>query len=504
MGEALNAFFHVWSDKYKDFLSDESRTRGKAESISFPENEAEVQAVVRDQLRKKIPMTVQGSRTGLAGAAVPTSGHILNLSKMTKVLGVDGDENGQFLIRVQPGLCLSELNQQLENCQFAEQSPDENNFKALDALKKARQQFWPPDPSEKSASIGGIAANNSRGICAYHYGSASQYIKSIRLIYINGYIQVLDEQSKFFSQDGEQSSGIPKNDMNVIFGSEGMLGVITELTLSLQPLPAELWGIVFFFEDQAQAVEYIQAISQREKVQSENNIVAVEFLDQTTLQCIQDFKKVNSRLQELPSIENRFVSAVYLEIHGNSADLIEELCEWLMETSVEYDCDPDNSWAFSGEQEIERLRLFRNAAPEAINYFIDLVRQADSRITKLGTDMRCQEKEPLKEQLKMYRQDLKTDGLKAAIFGHAADRHLHVNILPEDYVQYQKGSKRIEDWAKKIADGGGSVVTEHGVGKVKKKLFLEIPLPEKMKIIRKIKQQIDPDKLWNPGNMFDN
>ena len=503
MATDLNSFFHAWSDKYNDFLSDESRTTGKAESISFPENEAEIQGIVKHQLQKKIPITVQGSRTGITGAAVPNGGHILNLSKMTKVTGLNIDETGQFLIRVQPGISLSELNQQLESCQFEGQLSGENSLKALDGLRKSRQQFWPPDPSEKSASIGGMAANNSRGICAYHYGAVSQHIKSIRLIDTQGDIQVVDEHSDIFSRHLNPQSNNSVNDMGLIFGSEGMLGTITELTLSLQALPSELWGIVFFFEDEAQAVNYIQAISHQGKTESDNTIVAIELMDQTTLESIRSFKKGNSRLQELPNIDSRFITAVYLEIHGNDSPVIEELCEWLMEKVADYDSDPDNSWAFSGENEIERLRLFRNAAPEAINYLIDQARHSDARITKLGTDMRFQGKDALKDQMHMYRRDLEADGLKAAIFGHAADGHLHVNILPRDYLQFKKGRKRIEDWAKKISAKGGSVATEHGIGKIKKEFFRSIPLPVKSEIIRRIKPQLDPDRLWNPGNMFD-
>ena len=311
----LNSFFHGWSDKYNDFLSDESRTTGKAESISFPENEAEIQTIVKNQLQKKIPITVQGSRTGITGAAVPVYGHILNLSKMTKVMGLAIDEAGRFLIRVQPGISLNELNQLLENCKFKGQLSEESDLKALNVLRKSRQQFWPPDPSEKSASIGGIAANNSRGICAYHYGSASLHIKSIRLIDIKGDIQEMDEHSDIFSRNLNQQSYNAVNDLGLIFGSEGMLGTITELTLFLQPLPSELWGIVFFFEDEAQAVNYIEAINHLGKIESDNTIVAIDFMDQTTLESIQNFKKGNSRLQELPNIDRRFVTAVYLEIH---------------------------------------------------------------------------------------------------------------------------------------------------------------------------------------------
>nr|MDA3788447.1 FAD-binding oxidoreductase [Desulfobacula sp.] len=157
-------------DRHKDYLKDESRTSGKAESISFPESETQIQAIVKTLLELKKPITVQGSRTGIVGGAVPVCGHILNLSKMTRVTGLELDQDAKFSIRVQPGISLSDLDQQLYSRGFDSDGWDNNALKALEVFKKSERYFWPPDPSERSASIGGIAANNSRGICALYYG----------------------------------------------------------------------------------------------------------------------------------------------------------------------------------------------------------------------------------------------------------------------------------------------------------------------------------------------
>ncbi len=109
----------------------------------------------------------------------------------------------------------------------------------------------------------------------------------------------------------------------------------------------------------------------------------------------------------------------------------------------------------------------------------------------------------LTDLIEMYQTDLNAFGLTAAIFGHAADGHLHVNILPADYDQFNQGRGLIETWAEKIHSKGGSIVTEHGIGKIKKHLFRSIPLSRQLKIIRCIKQQLDPERIWNPDNMLD-
>ncbi|MDA3788701.1 MAG: FAD-binding oxidoreductase [Desulfobacula sp.] len=520
-------------DRHKDYLKDESRTSGKAESISFPESETQIQVIVKTLLEQKTPITVQGSRTGIVGGAVPVCGHILNLSKMTRVTGLELDQDGEFSIRVQPGISLSDLDQQLYSGRFDCDGWDKNALAALEVFKKSERLVWPPDPSERSASIGGIAANNSRGICALYYGAARLHIKSIRLVDANGEIHSITRGQYIFSQGvcplpgGDQlrldlatlqsqssENLMDGNDLlDLYLGSEGMLGVITELTLFLQPLPKELWGIVFFFEDQSRAVNFIQGIDpkknrqkrqkqKRQKTEPDTDIVAIEFMDQTTLECIREYKQGNSQLKQLPDWDKSLTSAVYMEIHGNIAEEVEALSERLLGTAVQCDCDPDNTWAFCGEMEIERLRIFRHAAAESVNLFIDKARQKDSRITKLGTDYRLKNGS-LSEVLDMYCRDLQTHGLKAAIFGHAADGHLHVNILPQDYQQFEKGRALIKDWAIKIYAKEGSVVTEHGVGKIKKDLFGSIALPQRVKMIRSVKQQLDPNGLWNPGNMLD-
>ena len=503
-------------DRHSDYLKDESRTSGQAESISFPKNEVEVKAIVTTLLEQQTPITIQGSRTGITGGAVPTCGHILNLSEMTKVTGLEFGQDGEIFIRVQPGISLSELNDLIYSARFDCEGWTQNDLGAIEVFKKAGRQFWPPDPSERSASIGGIAANNSRGICAHHYGPARNHIKSIRLVDTYGHIHSITRAQYIFSQGVCPLPGgseiqvdpaalqpdFPNDLIDLYLGSEGMFGVITELTLVLQPLPNELWGIVFFFEAQSQAVDFIQTIGQRKKAEVDTDIVAIEFMDQTTLECIREYKQINSLLNKIPDWDSRFASAVYTEIHGNSSEEAQALCELLLETAAEYDGDPDNTWAFCGEIEIERLRLFRAAAPEAVNLLIDKARLTDSRITKLGTDMRLQNG-CLAELLVMYSRDLKAHGLKAAIFGHGADDHLHVNILPQDYQQFDHGKTLIKNWATKISARGGSVVTEHGVGKIKKELLRSIPLPGRLTVIRSIKQQLDPNGLWNPGNMLD-
>ncbi|MCF6249334.1 MAG: FAD-binding oxidoreductase [Desulfobacula sp.] len=507
---------HQINDRYMDCLKDESRISGQAETISFPGSEADVLEIVRTMSNCGIPITVQGSRTGITGGGVPTRGHILNLSKMNKITGLNLGGSGKFSIMVQPGISLLDLNLRLREKRFNTAGWDEGSLVALERFKTAARQFWPPDPTETTASIGGIAANNARGICAYRYGSAQRHIKSIRIVDAGARIYKISKGQYCFEEGicplpgGDKlqldpsifSTRVNNDLLDLYLGSEGMLGAIIELELALEPQPQQMWGVVFFFTAQCGAAGFIQAVMSKQKTNPDTQMAAIEFMDQHTLDNIYTLRRTSSTLKVLPDLENQFVSAVLLEIHSDQIQKVEALSEWLMTAAERFDCDPDKTWAFCNENEMERFRLFRHAAPESANVLIDKVRTKDPRISKLGSDMQFAG-HTISKQLEMFQNDLKLHGLKAAIFGHAGDGLLHVNILPEDYPQYIKAKKVMEKWASHIHSKGGSVVTEHGIGKVKKHLFKSNPLPQHMEIIFKLKGRLDPNGLWNPGNIRD-
>jgi len=521
----LGHLIQPMQDFHKDYLKDESRLSGMADSISFPESEKQVQLIVNHLIKQKIPITIQGSRTGITGGAVPLCGHILNLSKMNRITGLELDPEQGFSIRVQPGVHLSELNDQLFTGRFDKDGWDNKALEALVDFKKAGRFFWPPDPTERSASIGGIAANNSRGICSFHYGPARLHIKNIRVVDTNGDIhtitrgqyisskgfcplpggrQLVLDPAIFQGQYSHQLSD-PFDLMDLYLGSEGMLGVITELTLSLRPSSKELWGIVFFFEHQPWAIDFIFRIKPGEKrqgMQSHADIAAIEFMDQTTLECINDYKQESTRLKGFPDLDKTITTAVYVEIHGNSVGTVETLSGILLETAAQCGADPDNTWAFCNDVEIQQPHIFLHAAAESVHFFIDKARLKDQRITKLGMNIRLQNIF-LSDVFEMVRKDLLSNELKAAIFGHAACEKLDINLLPQDYQQFDKGKRLLEEWSKKIQNQKGRTVSAPGVGKLKKALFGSIPLPQRLNLICRVKQQLDPDGLWNPGNLHD-
>ena len=145
-------------EEHRDYLHDETKTVGRADSISFPRSEDEIRRTLRhfDALGQKV--TVQGNRTGLTAASVPNGGHVLSLTYMDKVLGMSIGDGGEVLVRVQPGLSLGVFRGMIAAKSFGTAGWDEASLAALKRFRAMPAQYFPPDPTESSASLGGMAA----------------------------------------------------------------------------------------------------------------------------------------------------------------------------------------------------------------------------------------------------------------------------------------------------------------------------------------------------------
>ena len=475
MGRQL---IYPMEERYQEYLSDESKMVGKADSISFPENEGEILEIIAKMKACHTPVTIQGGKTGIAGCAVPARGHVLNLSHMNQVKAFNKTAQGEALLKVEPGMTLLELK------------------KAIKKLKNEEELFWPPDPTESSSTVGGIASCGAKGICSRLYGDTRKYIQAARVIQWDGSVKEIKRGEATVSFLGRE-----KDLLDVHLGGEGMFGILAELTLRLEPKPKEMWGISFFFEKKEDAFTFADNLIMEDLQVEGASMAAAEYMDRATIDAIEERKEMMTALKELPDVGAEVAAMIYIEIHGMEEEAVEEIAEMLMELAVRCDSDPDRAWAVSGETEIEKMRVFRHAAAESANLLIEKIRQKDPRITKLGTDMSL-DKEAFQSVIAKYEADIAQEGLKACIFGHIGGNHLHINILPEDYEEYEKGCKLFEAWAKEIAAQQGKVVAEHGVGKLKKNLFLQTASKDCIEEIQRLKHTYDPAGMWNPENMI--
>ncbi len=212
-------------ERYQTYLHDESRLSGEAQSISFPESEAEIAAIVAEMRAASTPVTVQGGRTGLTGGAVPLGGHVMNLARMNRIGHPQRMDDGTWVVTVEPGATLLELR------------------RALAGARADRALFWPPDPTESTATVGGVVSCNARGLTAALYGSTREQIAALRVV-------TADNAPRDVAHGSEACCpGCGLDLFDLVAGGEGMFGVIGGLTLKLRPKPRVVWGICFFFPD---------------------------------------------------------------------------------------------------------------------------------------------------------------------------------------------------------------------------------------------------------------
>ncbi len=465
------------SEQYEEYLIDESKFTGSADSISFPESEEEMIDILNTLMAEGTVVTVQGGKTGIVGGAVPKGGHIMNLSHMSKILDASVNDDGTGSITVQPGINLMDLRKAIRN-----------HF-------RKEELFWPPDPTETSASIGGIVASGAQGTSRLLYGSSKKYIEKLRVLDTQGNVSEINRTSKIELSDGRQIDQI-----DTVFGKEGITGIISELTLRLVKKPEEEWVIAFFFEQENDAAEFIDGLKEELPQADKASIASVEFIDRNSIDLIEARKATMTKIKELPDIREEIMAMVYIEIHGSEVG-VEEIAEMLMEAAIEHGSDPDEAWAVSSETDVEKLHAFRHGAAETTNLFIEESHQNDKRITKLGTDMVIGER-TFSQVLDRYKESIQEAGLKGCIFGHALENHLHVNLLPENYEDYLKGKQLIRKWAEEADTEDSQIIGEHGIGKLKQEILEDAISKSYINLCKELKKKMDKDGRLNQGNIF--
>ncbi len=517
---------HPIDPEYVEYLRDESRLVGEAESISFPTTEQQVREIVKLLAGRGIPLTIQAGRTGISGGAVPKGGHVLNLSRMNKFLGMRCDpEANRFLLRLQPGVLLSQINEAVTKKDFSADSWSRDSLQALEAFQGAGPYFFPPDPTESSAAIGGMTASNASGARSFSYGPTRRYIESLRLVLGNGSsLQLrrgvqrasgLDFQLE--TEEGQRLTGsLPSYRMpatkntaglyacpdmeliDLIIGCEGTLGIMTEIEVVLIARPPIISGVMGFFPDSAGAIEFVKRI--RSDSPGRKRPAAIEFFDGNSLELLREQKQNNPAFSEIPEVPREKAAAVYVEYHGDNQDAVEEQIFNLAEILAECSGDDEATWLAEQARDIERMKEFRHALPEAINLLIDERRKAEPGLTKLGTDMAVPDSS-LDQIFELYVRDLADSNLEHVMFGHIGNNHIHVNILPRSTEEYKRGRELYQDWAEEVVATGGSVSAEHGIGKLKTELLHLMYGGGGMAEMRRVIEVFNPNGRLNRGNV---
>ena len=445
------------------YLEDASGFRGHAERVIIPSDEAGVVAALQEASPAGVPVTIAGAGTGVTGARVPRGGWVLSLEKLRRL-----EIFGGYAI-AGAGVLLRDLH----------------------AAAQASGQFFPPDPTETSASIGGAIATNASGARSFKYGATRRWVERLRVVLADG--RVLDVgrgDAIDFDPGVIPLPAVTKNTagyglrpgmdwIDLFTGSEGTLGVVTEARLRLLPAPAGvLAGVIFFQGDDA-------ALDAVDTWRSTASPRMLEYFDAPSLALL------HPSFPEIPAAAR---AAILFEQELSAVNDPETVDAWLAHIDAAHGME--ESWLAHSAGDRERFRRFRHALPELVN---DRVRRNGT--LKMGTD-HAVPPDRSREMLAFYRRRLEEEFAgRYVIFGHIGDAHVHVNILPsaEDA---PRATALLTEFARHAVALGGTVSAEHGLGKRKAHLLALQYVPEHLEAMRAVKRRLDPRNILGRGVLW--
>lgn len=416
--------------------------------VVFVHSREEVAAVLKFAQQEKIPVVTRGSGTGLSGGSLPAADSIVLCTvRMNKILELD---RANLTMLVEPGVTTLEI---------------------FDAATAAGL-FYPPDPgSMKISTIGGNVAENSGGLRGLKYGVTRNYVMGLEVVLPDG--EILWTGNKCV----KDVAGYSLRDLFV--GSEGTLGVITKVLLRLIPKPQSKKTMVATFAQMDQAAEAVSAIIAAQIIPC-----TLEFLDRTTIHCVEDFAKIGLPLdcEALLLMETDGHPAVVAE----EAAQMEKLCRerGSMEVRVARD-----------DAEGAKLASARRSA------FSALARVSPTTILEDATVPRSE----LARMIRFVEQIAKKYNLRIGTFGHMGDGNLHPTFLTDE--RNKEEMHRVELAFHEIFDEairlGGTITGEHGIGVAKKSFLPKFAGDAQMRVMRELRKALDPAGVLNPGKMFD-
>lgn len=515
------------TDTYALYLDDESHSfNGIVDKIIFPSGEAEIAAIMKAAFDAGTPVTIQGGRTGLTGAAVPLGGIAMNLEKMAQIRFMDySEDENLYSIAADAGVTLEDLVRAVST-KSLDKIKGHGTEKQQQALAKFLSEngnfTFPIDPTEMSAWLGGIVACNASGAKTYKYGAVRNWVRSVRVVLANGDILAI-KRGETHAKNGKfvivQSDGnevevkIPtyvmpktknaaglftKPDMDLIdlfVGSEGILGTITMVELGLEKLPENIMTVMAFFPSEDDAVNFVYDI------RNPGTIVKMDFLEYFGPNAISMIKeKASSAGITVPAMKADTKAIIFFEF-SYKEEQMEEMIMALEEILNKNNTSSESSWAGLDWTELEKMKSVRHFVPETVNGLIAQRKAEYHEVHKIGTDMAVPD-EALRDYLKYYRSTLEAQGMEYVIFGHIGNNHLHVNMIPRNNEEVEQGMNNYMMFAKRAVELGGTVAAEHGIGKLKR-AFLEVMYgSEGISEMQSVKRSLDPKWIINRGNMI--
>ena len=490
------------SDEIQSYLGDSSYMQsGNAERVVFPETAEEVAETLAKATRERTAVTISGAGTGTVGGRVPFGGIVLATDRLNKIKNIVRDDSGGTAV-AEAGVVLRDLQ------------------RAVDA----EDLLYPPDPTERGCFLGGNIATNASGARTFKYGPTRNYVQRLKIALAGG--EVIDLRRGELCADANRGITIPLPSGRVIearlpsyqmphvrkhasgyfvasgmdvldlfIGSEGTLGVVIEAELKLLPKPAGLLSGVVFFKAEDDVLAFVReararSLHSKEAANSRGSTDisarALEYFDLGSLGFLR---------QKYDTIPSAAVGAIFFEQETTTATEDSLMNEWLS-LLERANALADNSWFATNEPDQAKLREFRHALPVCMNEWF-----ARHNQRKVSTDMSVPDRE-FPGMLQFYQDTLKADDLKYTIFGHIGDNHVHVNILPRNDDEGARARAIYVQFLKRAAAVGGTLSSEHGIGKLKRDYLPLFYSEEQLREMAALKRAFDPAGILGRGNIL--
>ena len=417
-----------------------------SQAVVFPETNEEVSEVLKLCNEYKIPVVPFGTGTSLEGNVLGNeNGITISLEKMNKILSVNA---GDFDCRVQANVTRKQLNEYLRE----------------DGV------FFPIDPGA-DAALGGMASTSASGTMAVKYGTMRTVISGLTVVLPNGDIVKTGSRTK------KTSAGY--NLTNLFIGSEGTLGIITEVQLRLSPIPESIMSAVCQFKDLESAV-----LTSQEVIQYGIPIARIEMLNKDQMDLVISYSKLKD-YDVLPTL--------FFEFHGSEQSNKESIK--IVEELSKNNGGSDFKWAESLED--------RNKLWQARHDCYYSVKAQGNNFKVYSTDV-CVPISNLVECINFTDKEIKKLGLKAPMVGHVGDGNFHaiIGYDPNKDGEYEKIRILSNKLIDKTLELEGTITGEHGIG-LHKKSYLLKEHGDNIPLMKSIKRSIDQNNIMNPGKIFD-
>ncbi|NLT73985.1 MAG: FAD-binding oxidoreductase [Chloroflexi bacterium] len=416
------------------------------DAIVWPANTQEIAAILRYAYENEIPVVPWSGGSSLEGNPVPVCGGIiLAMYRLKEIIEVNEDD---LQATVQPGIVYDDLNAHLRRLGL----------------------FFPPAPgSADVATLGGMVSNNSSGMHAVKYGVTRNYVMKLKVVLPDGRIMDVGSRAK------KSTSGYDL--VGLFIGSEGTLGVITEITLRLMGLPEQVSSAVAVFETLNDATAAVY-----DAVRYGLDVAAIELLDSGTVRVTNEQQGLS--LRETPTL--------FIEFHGPKLG-VEDQAAYMREI-----CTDNHCASFELADTPEQRAVLWAARREARNS----IKLSHAGEILISGDV-CLPISHFGEMVEYAHQVARETGLRIYVFGHAGDGNLHTEtiIARDDAEMARLGSHATDLIVRRALALGGTIAGEHGVG-LAKKIYLEEEHGPAVEMMRAIKSVFDPRGIMNPGKIF--